>query len=240
MSNPVARIKWRPSRVGVISGSLVILGFLLTEVNWGFLALSAVGTFGPGMLREMGWLRDKDEFQRRAAYRAGYHAYIITGFVAFLFIAYVRSGDRTLKNAEELSTFYLALLWFTWMFSSLTSYWGAHKTAFRILIIFGSGWGVFNILGDLAHPVAMIMQLLVTTSPFFILAYASRRWPRVAGAVLLVASIFFVWFIHRFQPPQQSFVVSAGVLVLFVGPLFTSGLALLGSRDPEAEVQPAT
>lgn len=28
-----------------------------------------LGTFGPGILRELGWLKDKDEFERRAALR---------------------------------------------------------------------------------------------------------------------------------------------------------------------------
>jgi hypothetical protein len=71
------------------------------------------------------------------------------------------------------------------MFSSLFSYWGPHKTAFRILFIFGCAWGIFNILGNLRNPIAMIMQLLVTTAPFFALAFISRRWPRVAGGLLV-------------------------------------------------------
>jgi len=189
MNQPVRWYRWRPSPVGAIAGGLVILGFVLSAgVSWWFFSLCAVGAFGPGILREIGWLRDKDEFQQRADHRAGYHAYLITGIAAVLLEAYVRSGDRKLKHAEELSLLYLFLLWFTWMFSSLMSYWGARKTASRILIIFGCAVAAFNIVGNILHPVALVMQLLITTSPFFILAWVARRWPRLAGALLVVVA----------------------------------------------------
>ena len=103
---------------------------------------------------------------------------VIAGFA----LTYTRSGERHLREPEELSTFFLALMWFTWLWSSLVNYWGARKTAFRVLIIFGSVVGVFNILGDLKDPLGMLMQLLVTTLPFFAFAYLSRSpTSRVAG-----------------------------------------------------------
>jgi hypothetical protein len=117
------------------------------------------------------------------------------------------------------------------MFSSLFSYWGPHKTAFRILIIFGCAWAVFNILGNLRDPIAMAMQLLVTTAPFFVLAYVSRRWPRVAGGLLLAVSVFFLSV--YFGTPRFShllFLVKVATAVLFVGPLLSSGAALLQAR----------
>jgi hypothetical protein len=86
---------------------VVVLGFLLTGVSWGFLTLVALGTFGPGILRELGWLKDKDEFERRAARRAGYHAYLVGGFVTFLLVAYLRSGERSIEHPGELVTLIL-------------------------------------------------------------------------------------------------------------------------------------
>ena len=231
MSSRFGRFRWRPSPATLIGGGLALLGLVLADVHWGFLALTGVGAFGPGILRELGWLNDQDEFQRRAAHRAGYHAFIVTGLVAFFIYAYTRSGG-VLQKAEELSMVYLALLWFTWMFSSLFSYWGPHKTAFRILIIFGCVWGAFNIAGNITHPVALVMQLLVTTSPFFILAYVSRRWPRVAGVLLIAVSLLFLWL--YFSPGRFShllFLVKVGTVVLFIGPLLASGVALLRGRE---------
>ena len=60
MSRSSAFISWFRSPSNIVSGSLVLLGFMLTVIDWGFLALCAVGTFGLGILRELGWLRDKD------------------------------------------------------------------------------------------------------------------------------------------------------------------------------------
>ncbi len=239
MSSRFGWFRWRPSTATLIGGAVVILGFALAQwYRWGFLALVGVGAFGPGILREMGWLNDQDEFQRRAAHRAGYHAFIVTGLVAFLIYAYMRAGG-TLKQAEELSMVYLALLWFTWMFSSLFTYWGPHKTAFRILIGFGCVWGVFNILGNLKDPVGMLMQLLVTTAPFFVLAYVSRRWPRVVGAFLVALSLFFLgYYFYPGHFGNLLLLVKLGVSVLFIGPLLASGVALLGGQEERRAGEP--
>ncbi len=69
-----------PPLPGLIAGGLVILGVLLSMfVAESLLVVAGVGAFGPGILRELGLLRDHDEFQRQAAHRAGYHAYLIDG-----------------------------------------------------------------------------------------------------------------------------------------------------------------
>jgi hypothetical protein len=236
MSKRFGWFRWRPSPATLIGGVLAILGFTLMNWNEGFTALIGAGTFGPGILRELGWLKDHDEFQRRAAHRAGYHAFIVTGLAAFLIYAYTRSGG-VLQKAEELSLVYIALLWFTWMFSSLFSYWGPHKTAFRILLIFGCAWGIFNIVGNLRNPIAMIMQLLVTTAPFFALAFISRRWPRVAGGLLVALSAFFlsVYFgTSRFS--NLLFLAKVATAVLFIGPLLSSGVALIQPSEEEMAI----
>lgn len=222
-----------------IAGALVLLGFLLAGAEgrpgWWFILLTGLGTFGPGLLRELGWLKDKDEFQLQAARRAGYHAFLAAGLISFLWIAFIRSGPRHLKNPEELATFFAALLWFTWMLSSLVNYWGARKTAFRVLLLYGGAWLLFNILDHLTSPVALFMQCLLTV-PFFACAWLSRRWPRLTGGLLLASSALFFVFIGRIHQ-QRNFglVVSAITLLLFVGPLVASGLALLLQQGPVEE-----
>jgi hypothetical protein len=216
----------------------VIAGLFLAGFSWWFLVLSGVGAFGPGILREFGWLRDQDEFQRRAAHRAGCHAFLVTGLATFVLYAYTRSGGR-LEKPQELSLVYLGVLCFTWMFSSLFSYWGPHRTAFRILIIFGSAWGVFNVIGNLTNPVAMLMQLLITTAPFFLLALVSRRWPWVAGLLLIALSLFFTgYYFFPGHFTRLAFLVKLSTVVLFIGPLIASGVALLRPREPRSEVEP--
>ncbi len=242
MANPFARVRWRPAPATLIASGVVVLGFLLTGVSWGFLALVAVGTFGPGILRELGWLKDKDEFERRAARRAGYHAYLVGGFITFLIVAYMRSGERVIAEEAPVSTLILVVLWFTWLLSSFLSYWGPRKTASRILIIFGSVWLLFNVIGNIeAGPTALIMQSLLAV-PFFGLAYVSRRWPRIAGVLLLAASAFFVYFFGWYRILYENPFAKGPpvVIILFVGPLLASGIALLskaarGEADGEQD-----
>ncbi len=233
MSEMEARTRWRPTRTSLVAGAMVIAGFLLTQVNWWFFLLAAAGTFGPGILRELGWLCDKDEFQRQAAHRAGYHAFLTVGLVAFVFVAFFRSSERTIKDPQELATFFLALLWFTWFFSSLLAYWGAQKTATRILIAFGSVWLVFTIAGNVGSEWSGWLALLLhplLASPFFVLAWASTRWPRVAGILLLTVSVLFflLVFMRVFARTGGPGLINSSVtFIFFVGPLLTSGVALL-------------
>jgi MFS family permease len=214
--------------MGFAAGALVLGGLLLTRVSWGFLAIAALGAFGPGILRELGILRDQDEFQRRAAHRAGYHAYLAGGSLAFLLIAYLRSGQRNLEHPEELATVFLSLLWFTWLLSSLIGHWGRRRTAFRILMIFGGLWLIFNVLSGWGNLIGVLMQSLLAL-PFFALAFLSRRWPRIAGAVLLLATAFFFTFFNMHEILSGK-LERTTVFVLFLGPLLGSGLALLTSR----------
>lgn len=227
MSQPLDRLQWHPSLTTLIASGLVILGLLLAPVNWGFLVLVALGTLGPGILREFGWLRDKDEFQQRAARRAGFHAYLVTGFIAFLLVAYLRSGERDIKDPEELATFFLALLCFTWFFSTLLSYWGPQKTAWRTLVVFGSAWFLVTVLDNFDDPVAMFMQVLVMAAPFFGLAFLARKWPRVAGVLLIAASVFYLFYLGMLRSSPMGLATRGLVLVLFLGPLVASGVALL-------------
>ena len=242
MAELEARERWRPARTSLVAGGIVIAGFLLTSLSWWFLLLTALGTFGPGILREMGWLRDRDEFQRRAEHRAGYHAFLTAGLVAFVLVAFFRSGERTIENTHRLATLFLALLWFTWFLSSLLAYWGAQKAAARILIVFGSVWLVFAIITNLGPEwtgwAALLLSPLLAV-PFFVLARLSSRWPRVAGILLLAASVsFFLLFYMPVLARNGLGEVTDGVVpILFLGPLLASGVALLGaarkSEHPE-------
>ncbi len=233
-----------PPLSGMIAGSLVILGLLLSMlVGLGFLILAGLGAFGPGILRELGWLRDQDEFQREAAYRAGYLAYLTGGFAAVLAISALRWRDANLDGPAGWIMLVLVILWTTWLFSSLLRYWGAKKTASRVLIVFGSFWAVFVIAAIIGEPpstpleamLAMLMGLVVVV-PFFVLARTAGRRPRGTGAVLLVVAAFLLvltlpaW-LARSMESSAMLLTSALLLV----PLIASGLALLreGSSDDE-------
>lgn len=239
---------WRfPSLVLCTATALVIGGFLLSGISWWFLLLSGLGAFGPGVLRELGLLRDKDEFQVQAARRAGYHAFLATGLTAFLLVAALRATEQTIRDPEELSTFLLAVLGFTWILSSLLGYWGAKKGARIVLYVLGTCWLIFIVASNTGQEWGGIGQLLISSLialPFFILAVLSRFYPRIAGALLLLASAGFMEFFGFFRQEEFSIVTQAITFLMFIGPLLGAGFALVASPkvdddDSESEFEDA-
>lgn len=238
MPDPQSGKRGRFPSATLIAAGVVIAGFVLSELNWWFFLLVGLGAFGPGILREMGWLRDKDEFQRRAHHRAGYHAFLTCGILACLLTSFFRSGERQIKDPQELATLFFALLWLVWLFSSLLAYWGPQKTAARILIGFGCALLAFTIASNVGSewsgwPALLLHPLL--TLPFFAMAWLSRRMPRISGAVLLASSVFFVLFFGMFQRDHIGLISEGVTFVLFIGPLLACGIALLAVR-PTKEV----
>ena len=244
MNRLLARIGWRPTKATLIAAALIILGLVLMDISWGFFILVGLGILGPGLLREFGWLKDQDEFQRQAARRAAYHAFLVTGFLAFFLVALLRSGYQGIKDPEEAVSLLLVVLWFTWVLSSLLAYWGPRRTARTMLISFGVFWLIFSV-ADSLHSLPMFFMQSLVAVPFFALAYTSGRWPKITGALLVAASAFFFHFfdLYRVFGPVPLGRGGGEVLVLFIGPLFASGVALLrcgSSDDPkEREQEPS-
>jgi len=243
MARQAARIAM-PPLPGLVAAGFVILGVLLSMfVAEGFLALAGLGAFGPGILRELGLLRDQDEFQRRAAHRAGYHAYLIGGLATAFIVSALWSREATLEDSSEWIMFILVVLWTTWLFSALLAYWGARKTASGVLSVFGSLWAVFvlaSIIGEAENIVEILLGALmgsIVVVPFFVLARKAGRWPprRTGAALLAVAALFLVLFVPGWQARAfklSSLLVTAWLLIV---PLVASGIALLreGAQSEE-------
>lgn len=216
--------------VGLASTALAVGGLLLAAVTpWAYLVVAAA-MFGPGLLRESGWLRDHDEFQRQAAHRAGYHAFLAAGFAAFAVFAFLRSGGRAAPDAADAPALIAAVLWFTWALSSLVTYWGAEIAATRLLRGFGTLWLGFAIVANTGSEwtgwSALAIHALLAL-PFFGLAWAAPRNPRAAGAALLAAAVAACWLLGLPGNPNLGLLTRGFTLVLFVGPLVASGVALL-------------
>ncbi|MCC6910290.1 MAG: hypothetical protein IT430_20340 [Phycisphaerales bacterium] len=239
MSEARFTFRWPFPMATLAGGALVVAGFFLTGVSWWFFLLAAAGALGPGLLRELEILNDRDEFQRRADHRAGYFAFLVTGFVAFLMVAFIRSGG-VFEHPERLPSFLLALLWFTWFFTSLLSYWGAPRTAARTLYAFGAVWLVFAILSNLGEEwtgwAALLLHPLLAV-PFLALGWLATRTPRLAGWLLLLASAGFIvlFEVPRLQAGGLPSLVDDGAMLLFIGPLLASGISLLSEGRGESE-----
>jgi len=220
-----------PSATGLVSGTLVVAGILLYMfAAKALLIVAGIGVFGPGILLELGWLRDQDEFQRQAAWRAGYHAYLAGGLATVVII----SGLSWLQfYSGSTRDWMMLLLVLSWLFSALLSYWGATKTTSRMLRVCGSFWAVF-ILADLVDSVqsghsglAILAGFAVgafIVGVFFGLAWAASRFPAWTAGGLLGATGIFTWkFAGASNLPLSTVLVTLTLLVL---PLLASAIAL--------------
>ena len=244
MNREATTERWQPSATTWVAGGLVIGGLVLAVLSsaW-FLLLAAVGTFGPGVLREAGWLRDKDELQLRAAHRAGYHAYVTCGIAAFVSLAYFQSGIQDVADSENLALLFLALLCCTWFLSALLSYWGPRKTAARILTAVAVFWLGLMIVNNLLFEWSGWAALLVRSLPavpLFVLAWTSPRWPRATGVGLLALSLFTLMMLAEPAENGSGPIEQIIRVLLLFGPLLACGVSLLTVRrgdddDDEAE-----
>lgn len=227
-----------PPMTALVAAGLVAVGVLLFMfAHEGLLVVAGFGVFGPGVLRELGWLGGQDEFQRQAAHRAGYHAYLVGGFAAVLVVSALRGFGPDTGISTDWVTLILVALWITWLFSTLLTYWGARMTAKRVLLTFGSFWAVFviaSLIGESAKGVTpgeaalgILMAVLIVV-PFFVLAWLAGRRPRLAGALLLgVAAVlsgvlFPAW--ARGSLDWSGILLTATLLLV---PLVGSGIALI-------------
>ena len=244
MNRAVTANRWRPTATTWLAGSFVVAGSVLAVLfgAW-FLLAVAIGAFGPGVLREAGWLRDKDELQLQAAHRAGYHAYVTCGIAAFVSLAYFQSGGPDVADSQNLALLFLALLWCTWFLSALLSYWGPRKTAARILTAVGVFWLGLMIVNNIRFEWSGWPGLLVQSLPavpLFVLAWTSPRWPRMTGVTLLALS--FLTLMLLAEPAQNGTgpIEQVTRVLLFFGPLLACGVSLLTVRrgdddDDDAE-----
>ena len=227
--------RWAPRLPGLIAGGLVALGLLLsTFMGWGFLFVAGLGAFGPGILRELGWLRDQDEFQRQAAHRAGYHGYLIGGLATVLIVAGLRWSGTDVEVSSDWIVLIMVVMWMTWLFSALLAYWGARKTASRVLMVFGSFWAVFVLAHLVSEPPRLsdpesllgLLMGIVFVGPWFLLAYTAGRRPRLTGILLLAVAVAFLVIT---APTGSSLKLSTILLTntLLLVPLIASGIALL-------------
>lgn len=234
--------------VGIVASVLVAVGILLWMfVSRGLLIVAGLGAFGPGILREIGWLKDHDEFQREAARRAGYHAYIVGGLAAVMVLSFIEWGNGAVDESAEWVRFVVVVMWLVWLASTLLTYWGPAKTASRVLRTFGSFWVVFvvaTLVGETRSGQDLLLTLqgtavgVMVLAPFFGLAWTAHRWPRQTGIALLgIAAVFALVFI---RPGPLAWSTILTTQALLGGPLLLSGLALVfdwGGMSGEGETE---
>jgi hypothetical protein len=222
------------SVVTLVAGLLVVAGSVLAAtVDMVFLLVFGAGVFGPGALREMGILKDQDEFQREASRASGYRAYLAAGLFLSVWLAVAQRGSTGLNSALAISMGgTLILLVVVWLLSALLTYWGARRAVSRILLAFGSFWLVFTGLSHATEPVAVLLEARLA-APFFVLAWTARRWPRSTGALLVLVALYVFFAFDLYQSFTTRMDAWPVLLTTFL-PLTACGLALLGAGRANA------
>jgi len=99
---------------------------------------------------------------------------------------------------------------------------------------------VFTVVSNLGQEwtgwAALLLHPLIAL-PFFGLAWLSRRWPRVAGLLLLALAVFFFRFFELFDRDSLARIDDGITFILLLGPLLAAGVALLvtGKQREESD-----
>lgn len=204
------------------------------------LTLVAFAIFAPSILRELGLLRDTDEWTRQIMHRAGFHTAMMA--CALIFLNHLASSNNWYEPISAISSdqpfagegIYKPVIG-VFLLSYLIQYWGARQGVFRIL------------LGAAATSLAPLLYFLIgrqgdrwlfagTSLAVFVLllllALLVRRWPRVAGATLLGlgAAISFLT-LRSIDNPDLAWVLMQSVLQILLLFGVTGAALLLESRS---------
>lgn len=186
-TNPALRTRmpsadWFAFGVALVCSAL---GSLMPRLG----VLVPIAVFLPSLLRELGVLRDADEFTRRVMYRAGFHALLITVLLVFATWGTARPGGGPLSFDLLTGETLRKIIMYTFVVSYLLQYWGGRDGSFRIMLGLAV-WSLTPIVAIVARPEKYPGEALgaVLVLPLVLvgLAVLTRRWPRVAGALLLV------------------------------------------------------
>ncbi len=199
-----------------------------------------IAVFLPSVLREVGLIRDTDEFAQQVMRRAGFHALLVTATLVFTCYAFARPIDPPLSpDLLTGETLHKAIM-YTFVVSYLLQYWGAREGAFRLLLGMAL-WTLTPLMYMLARPemypngASPILFVVAFSLAQVGLAFITRRWCRVGGVVLLV--VFAATIANSLtwlndSPSSMSWAVPATVLQALILP-GAIGLALLSHGQEE-------
>jgi hypothetical protein len=148
-----------------------------------WIIVAGIGAFVPGILRELGVMSDLDEFQRDASRRAAFHAYLVGGLAIVCAITGIHLTGESVKCPAEVVTLLLIVLWLTWLFSYLISFWGAQKTALLVLVAFGAFWTLFGVLSGIGEGGTFIHVLVDHRDRTIRVGISARAWSGIARPV---------------------------------------------------------
>lgn len=200
------------------------------------IGLFSLAVFAPSVLRELGWLKDADEWTKGIMRRAGFHGLLAVAGVMVLNYLVTAVGwfePEPLMPAPFSEEVHRKAITWVFLVSYIIQYWGAREGVFRILLAvaiagasavaamnhFPREWGAAALAGVGLHTALMVG-----------LAFLVRRWPRAGAAVLILLLLALVVFgVSQFRPEEPAAARWGMVQVWLQGGLIfgIGGLALM-------------
>jgi len=221
-----------------------IVGLAGSRIASPMLGLLGLAVFGPPFLREIGILKDCDEYTRDISRRAGFHAALVVAalvFINHLVVTTVGLMPTGAPNAEDPGWAYSMgeirfVLVVVFLMSSLYQYWGAMVGSVRILLgIFG--FSVMIVVEPVLKHTDLASKYWGTKTIILILilamAFAARSRPKIVGMFILIVCLYpFIQSYKMFHggniPGAWSYTFQ---MILQSGILATIGLNLLRSAE---------
>lgn len=173
-----------------IAFGIAVAAFCLHYVFPATLGFVILAVFAPSVLREIGVLKDADEWTRGIMHRAGFHGLLAVGGLIALNYLLVLTGRFEPTEVMHVpfsdETMRKAVIW-VFLVSYLIQYWGPREGVFRILMA-TAVVGMAPLFAVARHPDFAGTYLLgagINALVMVIPALLVRRWPRLGGGVLL-------------------------------------------------------
>ncbi len=211
---------------GVIyAGILVALGIAVSPVLYLLLIVLA---FARPVLREVRLLSDRDEWLTLISYRSSHIAFLAAMLIAGLI--FLQTG--VVEGREP--PYEVSLILFIPLFVKFAALQmlgrSRERAGRRIAWLIGGAWLLFVLASH-----GFSATTVIEGSPWIAvlgLAYAARRWPRIAGAALVILGIASLIFFVDFPIEYKRLIVP----FLLPLPLILAGVLLvLGDREESHE-----
>lgn len=189
----------------------------------------ALAVFLPSVLREIGWLKDADEWTMGVTRRAGFHALIVVA--ALIFAGQLGQNAHEFLLGETLRKSLIEVF----VVSYLLQYWGVRAGTFRVLLgvaaLLAASTTIVLTGAFAGRSVLVAGAVLLAAAGFAGLAYLVKRAPRVGGWLLLsICGVpVAMAMAHRGEP--QVVWGMAAVMVQAVAVVGVSGMALVRGQE---------
>ena len=181
------------------------MGAMVLHYLWPpLLAVVLLAVFLPSLLREVGLLKDADEFTRRVMHRAGFHALLVLAGLVFLNLVLIASHGFVPTSSSEApfaaDTLRKAVVW-VFLISYLIQYWGASGGTVRVLL----GVAAMTLAPLIVllkpqgypWPGTLVAVTVGAAAAMVALALLVRRWPRPGGGLLVGIFVVSAVFMAR-------------------------------------------